>query len=111
MPTKFCPHCGKRTGFQVKFNVVCRIGDEEEKSYGAMHLTPPATTCSMWRWRIIREHWLSLKSDLLPTMTASDIWHRFVGQTGFAAPDAGIVNHGRQNAGFVNAGNVGARLR
>ncbi len=33
MPTKFCPHCGKRTGFQVKFNIVCRIGDEEEKGY------------------------------------------------------------------------------
>jgi hypothetical protein len=30
MPTKFCPHCGKRTGFEVKFNVVCQIGDEEE---------------------------------------------------------------------------------
>ena len=33
MPTKFCPHCGKRTGFQVKFNIACRIGDEEEKGY------------------------------------------------------------------------------
>jgi len=33
MPTKFCPHCGKRTGFQVTFNVSCRIGDEEEKAY------------------------------------------------------------------------------
>ncbi len=33
MPTKFCPHCSKRTGFQVKFNIVCRIGDEEEKGY------------------------------------------------------------------------------
>ncbi len=33
MPTKFCPHCGKRTGFQRKFDIVCRIGDEEEKGY------------------------------------------------------------------------------
>ena len=33
MPTKFCPHCGERTGFQVTFNVSCRIGDEEEKAY------------------------------------------------------------------------------
>ena len=33
MPTKFCPHCGKRTGFEVKFNVACRIGDAEEKAY------------------------------------------------------------------------------
>jgi len=33
MPTKYCPHCGKRTGFQVMFNIVCRIGDEEEKGY------------------------------------------------------------------------------
>ena len=33
MPTKFCPHCGKQTGFQVKFNIVCRIGDEDEKGY------------------------------------------------------------------------------
>jgi ribosomal protein L33 len=33
VPTKFCPHCGKRTGFQVKFNVSCRIGDEEEQAY------------------------------------------------------------------------------
>jgi len=33
MPTKFCPHCGKRTGFQVTFNVSCRIGDQEEKAY------------------------------------------------------------------------------
>jgi ribosomal protein L33 len=33
MPTKFCPHCGERTGFQVTFNVSCRIGDEKEKGY------------------------------------------------------------------------------
>ena len=33
MPTKFCPHCGKRTGFEVRFNVACRIGDVEEKCY------------------------------------------------------------------------------
>ena len=33
MPTKFCPHCGRRTGFEVKFNVTCRIGDKEEKAY------------------------------------------------------------------------------
>jgi len=33
MPNKFCPHCGKRTGFQVRFNVSCRIGDEQEKAY------------------------------------------------------------------------------
>ena len=33
MPTKFCPHCGKRTGFKVRFNITCRIGDEEEKGY------------------------------------------------------------------------------
>ena len=33
MPTKFCPHCGKRIGFQVRFNITCRIGDEEEKGY------------------------------------------------------------------------------
>ncbi len=33
MPTKYCPHCGKRTGFKVKFNIVCRVGDEEEKGY------------------------------------------------------------------------------
>jgi len=33
MPTKFCPHCGKRTGFEVKFNISCRIGAEEEKAY------------------------------------------------------------------------------
>jgi ribosomal protein L33 len=33
MPTKFCPHCGKRNGFQVNFNILCRIGDAEEKGY------------------------------------------------------------------------------
>jgi hypothetical protein len=33
MQTKFYPHCGKRTGFQVKFNIVCRIGDKEENGY------------------------------------------------------------------------------
>jgi len=33
MPTKFCPHWGKRTGFQVRFNITRRIGDEEEKGY------------------------------------------------------------------------------
>ena len=33
MPTKFCPHCGKRTGFEVRFNVACRIGDAEENAY------------------------------------------------------------------------------
>lgn len=33
MPTKYCPHCGKRTGFKVKFNIVCRVGDEDEKGY------------------------------------------------------------------------------
>ena len=33
MPTKFCPHCGNKTGFEVKFNIVCCIGDEEEKGY------------------------------------------------------------------------------
>lgn len=33
MPEKFCPHCGRRDGFQVKFNVVCRLGDREEKCY------------------------------------------------------------------------------
>jgi hypothetical protein len=32
MPTKYCPHCGKRTGFQVQFNITCQIGDEEERS-------------------------------------------------------------------------------
>jgi ribosomal protein L33 len=33
MPTKYCPHCGKRTGFQVQFNITCQIGDEEEKGF------------------------------------------------------------------------------
>jgi len=33
MPTKFCPHCGERNGFQVDFNIVCRISDLEEKGY------------------------------------------------------------------------------
>ena len=33
MPTKFCPHCGERRGFQVKFNVSCQIGDKKEKCY------------------------------------------------------------------------------
>jgi ribosomal protein L33 len=33
MPIKFCPHCGKRKSFQVEFNIVCRIGSEEEKCY------------------------------------------------------------------------------
>ena len=33
MPTKFCPHCGNKTGFKVKFNVSCRIGDTEEPCY------------------------------------------------------------------------------
>ncbi len=33
MPTKFCPHCGDRSAFQVKFNVTCKIGDQEEKGY------------------------------------------------------------------------------
>lgn len=34
MPTKFCPHCGERNGFQVDFNIVCRIGgNKEEKGY------------------------------------------------------------------------------
>ncbi|MDX2434163.1 MAG: hypothetical protein QNK14_06065 [Desulfobacterales bacterium] len=35
MATKFCPHCGEKNGFQVNFNIVCRIGDKEEKDiYG-----------------------------------------------------------------------------
>jgi len=34
MPTKFCPHCGKRDGFEVKFNIICSIGEgEKEKGY------------------------------------------------------------------------------
>jgi hypothetical protein len=33
MPTKFCPHCGERNGFQVHFNILCRIGNKEEKGY------------------------------------------------------------------------------
>ncbi len=33
MATKFCPHCGEKNGFQVNFNIVCRIGDKEEKGY------------------------------------------------------------------------------
>ena len=33
MPTKFCPHCGERNGFQVDFNILCRIGSKEEKGY------------------------------------------------------------------------------
>ena len=33
MPTKFCPHCGERNGFQVNFNIVCRIDGMEEKGY------------------------------------------------------------------------------
>ena len=33
MPNKFCPHCGRRSGFQVRFDIVCRIGEEEEKGY------------------------------------------------------------------------------
>lgn len=33
MPTKFCPHCGDRSGFQVNFNVICKIGDQEKKGY------------------------------------------------------------------------------
>lgn len=33
MPTKYCPHCGERTGFTVKFNVTCRIETAEEKGY------------------------------------------------------------------------------
>ena len=33
MPTKYCPHCGDRSGFEVKFNVVCRIDGRNEKCY------------------------------------------------------------------------------
>ena len=33
MPSKFCPHCGKRTGFEVRFNISCRIDGQEEKGY------------------------------------------------------------------------------
>ena len=33
MPTKYCPHCGKRTGFEVRFNVSCRVGDKNEEGY------------------------------------------------------------------------------
>jgi transcription elongation factor Elf1 len=33
LATKFCPHCGEKNGFQVNFNIVCRIGDKEEKGY------------------------------------------------------------------------------
>ena len=33
VPNKFCPHCGERNGFQVDFNVFCRIRDQEEKGY------------------------------------------------------------------------------
>lgn len=33
MPTKFCPHCGERTGFGVKFNISCCINGREEKGY------------------------------------------------------------------------------
>ena len=49
MPTKFCPHCGERTGFQVKFNIYYRISDEEEgkgflricKNCGGRFITTP----------------------------------------------------------------------
>jgi transcription elongation factor Elf1 len=30
MPTKFCPHCGERSGFEVRFNIFYRIGDKEQ---------------------------------------------------------------------------------
>jgi hypothetical protein len=30
MPTKYCPHCGQRTGFEVRFNVSCRVDDRDE---------------------------------------------------------------------------------
>jgi len=33
MPTKFCPHCGERNGFQVNFNIVCRLVVVEGKGY------------------------------------------------------------------------------
>lgn len=33
MPIKYCPHCGQRKSFQVEFNIVCRIGNDEEKGY------------------------------------------------------------------------------
>ena len=33
MPIKFCPHCGKKTGFQVKFDVSCRIDGKEAEGY------------------------------------------------------------------------------
>ncbi|MDJ0829557.1 MAG: hypothetical protein QNI92_06885 [Desulfobacterales bacterium] len=33
MPNKYCPHCGKRTGFEVKFNVSCRLDAKEEKCF------------------------------------------------------------------------------
>ena len=33
MPTKNCPHCGKRNGFEVIFNVACRIEGKDEKGY------------------------------------------------------------------------------
>ena len=32
MPTKFCPHCGKRTGFQVKFNIVVELVMKKKKA-------------------------------------------------------------------------------
>ncbi len=49
MPTKFCPHCGKRNGFEVRFNIFYRIGDEEEgkgflricKKCGGRFITTP----------------------------------------------------------------------
>ena len=49
MPTKFCPHCGKRNGFEVRFNIFYRIGDMEEgkgflricKKCGGRFITTP----------------------------------------------------------------------
>lgn len=33
MPTKYCPHCGDRTGFKVEFNVTCQFGPTSEPCY------------------------------------------------------------------------------
>ena len=33
MPVKTCPHCGERNGFQVHFNIVCRLGSEDKRGY------------------------------------------------------------------------------
>ena len=97
---------------QFFIHLSANVFNPGEKFYfGAMHLTPPTTTCSMWLWKIIREHLSSSMNGFLRKLPALIIWHRSVGLRVFAALNAGIKRRGRRSAHFINAESADVRLR